>query len=81
MASTVSKTPTIEGLIDTVRKLQITQSATKKDIGSLRIAVDETSEEVTKIKDTDREIKESQRKLAKLPVPARFKGVPTDLKG
>ena len=63
----IGKTASVQELIKVVKKLYIAQS--------------ETADKVKKIRDTDREIKESQRRLAKLPMPAKFKGVPADLDG
>ena len=63
----IGKTASVQELIKAVKKLYIAQS--------------ETADKVKKIRDTDGEIKESQRKLAKLPIPAKFKGVPADLDG
>ena len=62
-----SKSPSVTELIAQVK--------------SLRIAVDETSEEVATFKITDDKVRKSQRKLVKLPTPPRFKGVPGDLEG
>jgi hypothetical protein len=67
VAGTASETPTMEELIEAVKKLEIAQKATKSD--------------VKEIKEKDGEVKESQRKLAKLPIPPRFRGNLPDLDG
>ena len=64
----------MEALIEAINKLDISQKALDKDLKK-------NAKDIKKIKDVDGEIKESQRKLVKLPTPPRFKGNPADLDG
>ena len=59
------ETPTIQELAKALEKLKISQT--------------EVSSKVKKIEDNDKGVKESQRKLVKLPLPPKFKGTPADL--
>jgi hypothetical protein len=59
----------------------LTMEGLAAQLAALKLAQAPVSTKVKKIEDNDEGVKDSQRKLAKLPTPPMFKGNPADLEG
>lgn len=74
MCGALTPTPSLEELTQAFNDLNLSHKKLRKRVEQTVSVAENSRKKIDKVVTEDREIKESQRKLMKMPLPPRFKG-------